>query len=89
MTANDEMITAESLKNRFIDKTEKARTLITVFKDHNQKMRSLVGQEFEKSTFQRYETALMHTKDFMQWQHNVSDIPITKINFEFLNDFEY
>ncbi|MDB4901928.1 MAG: site-specific integrase [Mucilaginibacter sp.] len=89
MTANDEMITAESLKNRFIGKTEKARTLITVFEDHNQKMRSLVGQEFEKSTFQRYETALMHTKDFMQWQHNVSDIPITKINFEFLNDFEY
>jgi len=52
-------------------------------------MKSLVGQEFEKSTLQRYETALMHTKDFMQWQHNVSDIPITKINFAFLNDFEY
>eukprot|EP01037_Dinobryon_pediforme_P010938 gene10938-11021_t len=68
MTANDEMVTAESLKNRFIGKTEK---------------------EFEKSTLQRYETALMHTKDFMQWQHNVSDIPINKINFEFLNDFEY
>ncbi|MFD2144310.1 site-specific integrase [Mucilaginibacter antarcticus] len=89
MTANDEMITAESLKNRFTGKTEKVCTLITVFEDHNQKMRSLVGQEFEKSTLQRYETALMHTKDFMHWQHNVSDIPITKINFEFLNDFEY
>ncbi|MGZ3834010.1 MAG: site-specific integrase, partial [Mucilaginibacter sp.] len=89
MTANDEMISAECLKNRFIGKTEKVRTLITVFEDHNQKMRSLVGQEFEKSTLQRYETALMHTKDFMQWQHNVSDIPITKINFAFLNDFEY
>ena len=89
MTANDEMITAESLKNRFIGKTEKVRTLVAVFEDHNQKMRSLVGKEFEKSTLQRYEIALMHTKDFMQWQHNVSDIPITKINFEFLNDFEY
>jgi site-specific recombinase XerD len=89
MTANDEMVTAESLKNRFIGKIEKERTLVSVFEDHNQKMRSLVGQEFEKSTLQRYETALMHTKDFMQWQHNVSDIPITKINFEFLNDFEY
>ena len=38
MTANDEMVTAESLKNRFIGKTEKVRTLITVFEDHNQKM---------------------------------------------------
>ncbi len=89
MTEADANTTAETLKNRFIGKVEKARTLITVFEDHNQKMRSLVGQEFEKSTLQRYETALMHTKDFMQWQHNVSDIPITKINFAFLNDFEY
>jgi site-specific recombinase XerD len=89
MTANDEMVTAETLKNRFIGKTEKVRTLVSVFEDHNQKMSSLVGQEFEKSTLQRYETALMHTKEFMQWQYKVSDIPITKINFEFLNDFEY
>jgi site-specific recombinase XerD len=89
MTEADANTTAETLKNRFIGKIEKARTLITVFEDHNQKMKSLVGQEFEKSTLQRYETALMHTKDFMQWQHNVSDIPITKIDFAFLNDFEY
>ncbi|MCO5936900.1 site-specific integrase [Mucilaginibacter sp. RB4R14] len=89
MTEADANTTAETLKNRFIGKIEKARTLITVFEDHNQKMKSLVGQEFEKSTLQRYETALMHTKDFMQWQHSVSDIPITKINFAFLNDFEY
>ena len=89
MTEADANTTAVTLKNRFIGKVEKARTLISVFEDHNQKMKSLVGQEFEKSTLQRYETALMHTKDFMQWQHNVSDIPITKINFAFLNEFEY
>jgi len=89
MTEADANTTAETLKNRFIGKVEKARTLVAVFEEHNQKMRSLVGQEFEKSTLQRYETALMHTKDFMQWQHNVSDIPISKINFAFLSDFEY
>jgi hypothetical protein len=42
----DETITAETLKNRFIGKVEKARTLLSVFEDHNQKMESLVGQEF-------------------------------------------
>jgi len=89
MTEADEMTTAETLKNRFIGKVEKARTLVAVFEDHNVKMKSLVGQEFEKSTLQRYETALMHAKDFMLWQYHVSDIPVTKINFAFLNDFEY
>ena len=89
MSDADLTVTAETLKNRFIGKVEKARTLITVFEDHNAKMESLVGQEFEKSTLQRYKTCLMHTVDFMQWQYKISDIPITKINFAFLNDFEY
>lgn len=89
MIMNQDFITAETLKNRFIGKEEKVRSLISVFEDHNKRMESLVGQEFEKSTLQRYQTCLMHTKDFMQWQYNVSDIPITKINFSFLNDFEY
>ncbi|HTN20262.1 MAG TPA: site-specific integrase [Pelobium sp.] len=89
MVLNDERITAENLKNRFIGKAEKVRTLLSVFEEHNQKMRSLVGREFEKSTLQRYETALMHTRDFMEWKYSISDIPVSKINFEFLNEFEY
>jgi len=52
-------------------------------------MENLVGQEFEKSTLQRYKTCLMHCVDFMRWQYNISDIPVSKINFAFLNDFEY
>jgi site-specific recombinase XerD len=89
MSDADELITAETIKNRYVGKTEKARTLLAVFEDHNTKMNSLVGQEFEKSTLQRYETCLMHCKDFLQCRYNISDIPVTKINFAFLNDFEY
>ncbi len=89
MSDADELITAETIKNRFVGKAEKARTLVAIFEDHNTKMKSLVGQEFEKSTLQRYETCLMHCKEFMQWQYNISDIPVTKINFAFLTDFEY
>lgn len=89
MVLNEEHITADNLKNRFIGKAEKVRTLLSVFEEHNEKMKSLVGKEFEKSTLQRYETALMHTRDFMNWKYNISDIPVSKINFEFLNEFEY
>lgn len=89
MQLREEVLTAENVKNHFIGKGEKSFTLVRVFEDHNQKMESLVGQEFEKSTLQRYKTCLMHTKDFMLLQYNVSDIPVTKINFAFLNDFEY
>lgn len=65
MTEADLKITAETVKNRFIGKIEKERTLLDVFKDHNRKMEGLISQEFEKSNFQWYETALMHTRDFI------------------------
>jgi len=89
LSGADETVTAETIRNKFTGKIENAKTLVAVFEDHNDKMENLVGREFEKSTLQRYKTCLMHTKDFMQWQYNVSDIPVTKINFAFLNDFEY
>jgi site-specific recombinase XerD len=89
MSEQNELITAETLKNRYSGKAEKARTLVSVFEDHNTKMKTLVGEEFEKSTLQRYETCLMHAKDFMRSRYNISDIPVSKIDFAFLNDFEY
>ncbi|UEG53371.1 site-specific integrase [Mucilaginibacter daejeonensis] len=89
MTSADETITAETIKNRFVGKVEKSRNLLVVFEDHNNKMRTLIGQEYEKSTLQRYETCLMHVKNFIEEEYHVSDIPVSKINFAFLNDFEY
>lgn len=67
MSDSNELVTAETVKNRFVGKAEKASTLLAIFEDHNTKMKSLVGQEFEKSTLQRSETCLMHCKEFMQW----------------------
>lgn len=89
MTVGNETVTAETVKNRFIGKALQSRTLVAVFENHNLKMKSLIGREYERSTLQRYETCLMHVKDFMQLNYNVSDIPVTKINFAFLVDFEY
>jgi hypothetical protein len=78
MQIREEVLTAEDVKNRFTGKEEKARTLVAVFEDHNQKMENLVGQEFKKSTLQRYKSCLMHVKDFLKSQLKLTDIPLTK-----------
>jgi len=61
VTLHDEMITVETLRNKFIGKADIVRTITAVFADHNKK--KPVGQGFEKNTLQRYETCLMHIKD--------------------------
>lgn len=89
MKLADDVLTAESIKNRFTGKGEKMHTLLSVFADHNARMKCLVGKEFEKSTLQRYETCLMHVREFLSSQYNLSDLPVSKISFKFLKDFEY
>ena len=38
LTEADELITAETIRNKFLGKTEKPRSLIEIFKDHNKKV---------------------------------------------------
>ena len=50
LSENEKLVTAETLKNRMLGKVEKARMLIDVFRDHNNKMAALVGKDFADGT---------------------------------------
>jgi RHS repeat-associated protein len=89
MIDHDELITAESLKNKYSGKEVKLFSLIKVFEDHNSKMESLLGDEYAPGTLQRYKTSLMHTVDFLNWKFNVSDIDIRKVDHSFITEFEF
>lgn len=84
-----EMVTAETLKNKLLGTEVKKRMLIPIFQDHNDRMEKLVGREYAIGTLGRYKTCLNHTKEFLKWKFNLSDIDIKKIDFAFLNDFEF
>lgn len=83
------MITAESLKNKLLGKSEKSRMLISLFKDHNKKVSALVGDEYAAGTLERYETSLRHTLSFLEWQYKVSDIDIKQIDHDFITNYEF
>lgn len=82
-------VTTEALKNKLLGKGEVTRTLISIFEDHNERMDKLVGKEFAQGTLTRYKTCLKHTKEFLKWKYSISDIDIRKIDYTFLNDFEF
>lgn len=85
----DTVVTAEAVKNKFIGKTEKPRMLVPIFQDHNNKIKTLLGEEFSKGTLCRYTTALKHITDFLQWKYSISDINIRKIDHAFITEFEF
>jgi site-specific recombinase XerD len=85
----DSKVTSESLKNEMFGFQERTRTLIPIFQDHNNKIKALIGKEYAPGTLERYETSLKHTKDFLIWKYNISDIDILKIDHAFITDYEF
>ncbi|MBA4155426.1 phage integrase SAM-like domain-containing protein [Flavobacterium sp.] len=82
-------ITFESFKLEHLGKSERTRTLIPIFQDHNNKIKALIGKEYAPGTLERYVTSLKHTKDFLMWKYNITDIDITKIDHAFVTDYEF
>ena len=82
-------ITSETLKNKLLGTEERQRTLIPIFKDHNNKIKELVGKEYAPGTLERYNTSLKHTIEFLEWKYNTSDIEISKIDHAFITEYEF
>ncbi len=82
-------VTTETIKSKLLGVDERARMLVPIFQDHNNKIKELVGKEYAPGTLERYTTSLKHTIEFMQWKYNVSDIDITKIDHAFITDYEF
>ena len=85
----NQTLSIENFKSKLLGTEERQRMLVPIFKDHNNKIKELVGKEYAPGTLERYTTSLKHTIEFMQWKYNVSDIDITKIDHAFITDYEF
>lgn len=85
----NESLTIEVFKNRLFGIHERERMLIPIFEEHNRKVEELLGLEYAPGTLERYKTSLKHTKDFLLWKYNVSDIEINKIDHPFITEYEF
>jgi site-specific recombinase XerD len=82
-------VTSESLKLKLLGSNERARMLVPIFQDHNNKIKELIGKEYAAGTLERYTTSLKHTIEFLEWKYKVSDIDIKQIDYAFITDYEF
>ena len=84
---NDE-ITPEMLRDAILGINGSAmRTIVTVWEDHLEGMRKLIGKETTRATCQKYSSALNHIRKFLKWQYRTSDISVKAIDPEFISNF--
>jgi len=85
-----ERIEYENMKNRLLGVDSRIRTIVPIFKQHNERIKSLIAvDEYADGTLERYETSLSHTIEFMTWKYNLADMDIIKIDHAFIMDYDF
>jgi site-specific recombinase XerD len=85
----NQQVTTESLQNQFTGKTQKSRFLMQLFKEHNIKVKALIGNGFEANTLKGYNTSEKHLTGYLQNEYGKTDIEISQLNYAFITGFEF
>lgn len=83
----DGYVTTERVKNAFLGKIERGKTLIEFFEMHNEQYLQKVKMNTADKTYSRYELTKKRLIEFMKLKHSVSDMLIKEINVVFIDNF--
>jgi site-specific recombinase XerD len=82
-------VTPESLKNKLLGNDETNYYFLSVFKEHNDKLKILGDKEVAAGTIERYQTAYKHLQNFIRKQFKSEDFLLRDINYSFIKNFEF
>lgn len=85
---HESFVTAEKVRNSFLGYTSKQRTLLELFKRHNDDAKKLLGISKTEATLAKYDRGYRRLEEFMKAQYNITDIALKEINHMFITDFE-
>ena len=86
---SDVAYNASMIKDRYLNKVEASKTLLQLFDYHAKNVKQLVGKGYSLGRLRRYKVARGKLERFIKANHKTSDIALDKLNFQFINDFEF
>ncbi|WP_284651652.1 site-specific integrase [Flavobacterium terrisoli] len=84
-----EPINIASFRKRLFGENDSQRMLIPIYKDHNNRIESLLGNGYAFGTLERFKISLKHLEEFLVWKLGVKDIAIDRVDFALITDFEF
>ncbi|MCE7039557.1 site-specific integrase [Dyadobacter sp. CY312] len=82
-------VTAESIKNMLLGIDDQRKMILQVFREHNQEMHDLIGKDFARSTYNRYEAALRNVEEFFLFKYKVSDVSLEKLDHNLISAYAF
>jgi site-specific recombinase XerD len=89
LTVSNEIITADSIKNKFLGKTNGNHTLMEAVMDHNDKMKSLIGKDYVQGTMNRFLVLGRHLETFIKSKYDCRDVDVKTVDQTFIDDFDF
>lgn len=90
LQSKGKLITAKTVINVHLGKSEKNYTLIQLLEYFNeQHVKKLIGKDYALGTYNRYKTSLEHIKQFIQYKYKVDDLFLTELSYSFATDYEF
>lgn len=83
----DGYVTAERVRDAYLGKTEKTRTMLEFFAQHNEQYLQKVKMDPTNKTYWRYELTRRRLEEFIKYKYSVSDMPLKDINVLFVENF--
>jgi site-specific recombinase XerD len=79
----------EKIKARYLGADiEPPKMFLAIYEEHNREFESLVGNGLSYRTLQKYKTIEGYVSEFLKEKYRLNDIPINKINYQFVKSFE-
>ncbi|WP_338732144.1 site-specific integrase [Mangrovimonas cancribranchiae] len=71
------------------EKLEKEHNVVEYFEVYLNKLKTLVGKDIKQVTWNKYSYVKMDIKSFIKWKYKTNDIPLKKLEPNFLTELEY
>ncbi|WP_422860552.1 phage integrase SAM-like domain and Arm DNA-binding domain-containing protein [Flagellimonas sp. S174] len=87
--ADGRLYDAQMLKDNFLGKNTRLKTLLNIYDDHNKEISELVGREFSSGAYQRHLRTARHLKSFIIKEFGYEDINVKEVDLNFIKRFEH
>jgi len=86
---SDEFTVDDIFEKYLNKKTSKEDTVVSYFKRFLEKQKKLIGKDLKESTWKKFDYVCSDVESFIIHQYEKKDIPLSELNAQFLDDFEY
>jgi len=85
----DQPLTRDTFKSKWLGLDKSHYTLMQVIRDHNKDLEKLIGKGYVRATWVKYKTTEKHIEAFIKWKYRLSDMDLRALKYEFVTDLEF